>query len=101
MPQKRFSISALGKYLEPKIEAFLKENIDYMKLQKKSTYEAGSEMIANAIAYGMALALSSSIMKSAFAAGIAPPPVSPSVVTAGGPVGQWIYSTLKPNLVET
>jgi len=99
--QIRFSVSALGKYLEPKIEKFLKDNIDYMKKQNSATYEDGNEMVANAISYGIALALSSPIMQSAFAAGIAPPPVPPSSVTAGGPVGQWMYSVLKPNVIET
>jgi len=101
MPQVRFTVSTLGKYLEPKIEAFLKQNIEYMKTQNKATYKIGNEMIANAIVYGIALALSSPIMQSAFAVGIAPPPVPPSAVTVGGPLGQWVYGVLKPNLIET
>jgi len=101
MPQKRFSVSTLGKYLEPKIEKFLIDNINHMKKQNKSVYQDGSEMIANAIAYGVSLALSSSIMQSAFAVGIAPPPVPPSTVTVGGPLGQWMYGVLKPNIIET
>jgi len=101
MPQVRFTVSTLGKYIEPKIEAFLKQNIEYMKNQNSASYEIGSEMIANAISYGIAIALSSPIMQSSFAAGIAPPPVPPSTVTPGGPVGQWMYSVLKPNVIET
>lgn len=101
MPQIRFSVSTLGQYLEPKIEKFLLDNINHMKRQKNSVYQDGSEMVANAIAYGVSVALSSPIIQSAFAVGIAPPPVPPSAVTVGGPLGQWIYAILKPNVIET
>ena len=101
MPQRRFSASTLGKYLEPKIEKFLLDNINHMKRQNKLVYQDGSEMIANAIAYGVSVALSSPIMQSAFAVGIAPPPVPPSAVTVGGPLGLWMYAVLKPNVIET
>lgn len=101
MPQKRLSVSTMGKYLEPKIEKFLRDNINHMKKQDSATYRDGSEMTANAIVYGVSLALSSPIMQSVFAVGVAPPPVPPSTVTVGGPLGKWMYAVLKPNVIET
>ncbi len=99
MPQIRFSTSALGAYLAPKIISFLKTNIDYMKTLKEGRVEDGAEMVAHAVSYGISLALSSPITKAAFAVGIAPPPAP--TVTPGGPIGIWIYNVLKPNIIET
>jgi len=100
MPQIRFTTSALGNYIEPKIESFLKGNITYMKSLKESSLEDGAETIANAISYGIAIALSSSMMQSSFSLGICPPPIPPSAVTPGGPVGSLIYAALKPQVLE-
>ena len=101
MQQVRFSVSTLSKYIEPKVEKFIKANVDYMKKQNKATYEDGTEMVANAIAYAISLALSSPQMEAALSVGIAPPPVPPSTVTVGGPLGMWMYAVLKPNIIET
>jgi hypothetical protein len=100
MPQVRFSISALGQYLEPKIESFIMDNVKLVENKRELSSEDGSKIIANAIAYGISLSLSSPILKSAFSLGIAPPPVPPAVATVGGPVGSMINSALQPNLVE-
>ena len=98
MSQIRFSISTLGQYLEPQINAFLQTNIDYMKTLKQAEPEIGAELKANAISYGISLAMSSPIMKAAFAVGVAPPPAP--IVTPGGPIGTLIYNVLTPNLIE-
>jgi len=39
-------------------------------------------------------------MQSSFTLGICPPPIPPSVVTPGGPVGTFIYTALKPQVLE-
>ena len=98
MPQIRFTSSTMGRYLEPKIYKFLIDNINYMKSLTSADPEIGSELIANAISYGISLALSSKFMKSAFAVGIAPPPAP--TVTPGGPLGTWMYAVLEPNVIE-
>jgi len=100
MPQVRFTTSALGAFIEPKIESFLKANSTYMSSLKESSPEDGAEAIANAIAYGVSIALSSPMMQSSFTLGICPPPIPPSVVTPGGPVGTFIYTALKPQVLE-
>jgi len=100
MPQVRFSTSALGAYLAPKISAFIKQNADAAAASSESSPEEGAEAIANAIVYGVALAWSSPMVQGAFAAGIAPPPVPPAVITAGSPVGILISNALKPQATE-
>lgn len=100
MPQARYATSPLGQYLAPKIKSFIKTNTDFASTLTSSSPDDGAEAIAHAIAYGVSLALSSPILSSAFAAGIAPPPVSPSPVTAGGPVGTMMASALKPQVTE-
>ena len=99
MPQIKFSTSLLGEYLSPKIISFFKTNTDYMRTLEVGSVEDGSEMIAHAISYGIALALSSTIMKAAFKNGVAPPPAP--TVTPGGPVGTLIYNNLQLNIIET
>jgi len=100
MPQVRFTTSALGAYIEPKIESFLKANINYMKSLKEAKPEDGAEVLANAISYGISLALSSPMMQTSFSLGICPPPIPPSAVTPGGPVGTFIYTALRPQVQE-
>lgn len=97
---KRRCKSVLGNYLAPLIYKFLLDNANNIKNNNKVTIEFAMEDISNAIEYGWSKAMSSPIMQSAFAFGIAPPPVPPSTVTAGGPVGSLIYSALKPQCIE-
>lgn len=99
MPQTRFSTSVLGVSIAPAIIRFLKENTDYMKTLREGRVEDGAEAIAHAIAYGVSLALSNSIMQTAFAVGIAPVVPGPTF-TPGGPIGVMIYNVLKPNVIE-
>jgi len=102
MAQRRFTVSVLGKYLEPKIYDFLMENINHTRNSEELDTEYGAELTANAIAYGISLALSSDFMKLAFDAGIVPIPIPPATVTPGQPLfGSLIYNILKPNLIET
>ena len=100
MAQVRFTTSALGNYIRPKVESFLKDNSTYMQSLKESSLEDGAEAIANAITYGVSIALSSPMVQSAFNVGICPPPVPPSTVTPGGPVGSLIYTVLKSQIKE-
>jgi len=100
MIQVRFTKSIMGKYLEPKIYNFIMDNINHTKDRQDIGVEVGSEMVANAVVYGISLALSSEIMKTAFAVGITPPPVSPSTVTPGGPIGMWVYQALKSSVIQ-
>ncbi len=101
MPQVKFSVSALGQYLKPKIATFIKANSDALSSSTESTPEEGSEAIAEAIAYGMALAWSSPIIKSSFAVGIVPPPIPPAVVTPGNPAwGSSMHTALTPSVIE-
>ena len=92
----RKAVSPLGLYLEPKIRNFLLINMKFQQSQKNIDPEDGAEVIGEAIAYAINLALSSPIMQAAFAVGIAPPG-SP---TAGGPIGSLIYQALKPSIQE-
>lgn len=101
MPQVKFSTSAMGMYLAPKIKSFLKTNADFAASLSSASPEDGAEAIAHAISYGVSLAWSSIMVQNAFSVGIAPPPVPPSTVTAGGPVGTLIYNALKPQVTET
>ena len=101
MPQAKFSTSVLGAFLAPKIKSFLKTNADFAASLSSSSPDDGAEAIAHAIAYGVSLAWSSSIIQGAFAAGIVPPPVPPSPVTAGNPLmGKLIFDSLKPQITE-
>ena len=99
MPQTRFSTSDLGASIAKKIIKFIKENTDYMMTLKEGRVDDGAEAIAHAISYGVSLALSSPIVQSAFAVGIAPIVPAPTF-TPGGPIGKWIYDVLKPNVIE-
>ena len=99
MPQVRFSTSALGASIAPKIIDFIKTNTDYMKTLKEGRVEDGAEAIAHAIAYGVSLALSSPLLQPAFSAGIGPPPAP--TVTPGGPIGILIHTVLTPLVIET
>jgi len=100
MTQERFTKSIMGQYLEPKIYKFIMDNINHLRNRRDVDIEIGSELIANAIVYGTSLALSSNIMKAALAVGITPLPVAPATVTPGGPIGLWMYQTLKPSVIK-
>ena len=70
-----------------------------MRSLREGRVEDGAEAIAHAIAHGTSLALSSPIVQSAFAVGIAPVVPAPTY-TPGGPIGKWIYDFLKPSIIE-
>lgn len=99
MPQVKFSTSALGAYLAPKIKAFILSNAN--ATVEDGSVDIGCEIKANAIAYGVALALSSQIFKSALMPAVVPPPVPPSTVTAGNPtLGITVANMLFSQTVE-
>lgn len=99
MPQVKFSLSPLGVSIAPKIIDFIKDNTDYMKTLSEGKVEDGAEAIAHAIVYGVSIALSSPLLKPAFACGIGPPPAP--TVTPGGPIGLMILGVLTPIVTET
>jgi hypothetical protein len=88
----KFSISVLGKEIEPGIESFIKANMTATK-NDHTKPEDGAKMLAHAIAYGIAKAFSSSTFQTALKAGIATP--------GGGPVGQLIGAVLTPLTKES
>jgi len=99
MPQIRFSTSAMGQYLVPQIKNFIVQNMN--ATINDGSVSIGAEIKANAISYGIALALSSPIFKAALAVGVVPTPVPPSTVTAGNPVlGTSIVNVLSPQVTE-
>lgn len=99
MPQIKYSTSAMGAYLTPKIKSFILDNAQ--ATLNDGDISIGAEIKANAIAYGISLALSSSIFKSAFSAGVVPTPVPPSTVTAGNPaLGSTIANLLLAQTTE-
>jgi len=92
--------SALGNYLAPLIYKFLLDNAKTVKNDSNITIGMSMEDLAHAIEFGWSKAWSSPIMQSAFSVGIAPAPVAPSTVTAGGPIGTIIYNVLKLQCIE-
>jgi hypothetical protein len=80
----------------PKIQNFLLTNVKFQQSLESVDPEDGSEAIAEAISFAVNTALSSPIVQTAFAVGIAPP----GAPTAGGPVGQLIYQALKTSIQE-
>ena len=74
---KRRCKSVLGNYLAPLIHKFLLDNAKTIENDDSVTVEVAMEDLSNAIEFGMASALSSPVMQSAFSVGIAPPPVAP------------------------
>ena len=85
MPIVRRSTSALGMILANDIKKFMVDNINATK-NDNLTPEQGAEMIANAIGYGIAKALSSTVFSTALNAGIIPP--------GGGVVGSLVNPVL-------
>jgi len=70
-------------------------------MKDKSSVDEGLEAIAQAVAYGMGLAWSSPMVKTAFAVGIVPPPVPPVLTTVGNPAfGSSMHSALLGSLTE-
>ena len=93
------SLSPMGAYLAPKIKQFILDNAQ--ATVEDGSVSIGSEMKANAIAYGVALALSSQLFNAALAVAVVPPPVPPATVTAGNPtLGTLVANTLFASTVE-
>ena len=88
-PKKTTSV--LGKSVVNKISSFIEANGKAM--ESDATPEDGAKALANAIAYGVCLALSDAKVQSAFSAGVCPP--------AGGPVGTLIFSPLQASTKES
>ena len=100
MPQVRFPTSALANKISPDIKKFIEANQSGVANDESNTVEESAEIMAHAIGYGIAKAFSSEVLQGAFTAGIAPTPVPPSAVTAGGPVEVLIFNVLKPLTTE-
>lgn len=93
--------SNLAKFLQGKIYKFLMENINSVRSDSTSTSEIGSEMIAQAIAYGIALTWGSQQMVAAFNDPLAIPPiVIPPAITPGANTGAVIHSALMRSFTE-
>ena len=65
--------SVVGNVIVNKVKDFILDNAEAMENDTDITPEHGAEALGHAIAYGIALALSSGPVKGAFAAGICPP----------------------------
>jgi hypothetical protein len=100
MPQVKFSVSALGSYLVPKIKAVLDANA---KASSGGITEAvAMEQLAQAIAVGVAAAWSSPMITSAFSSVLGIPAAPPAIpVTPGDPVaGTKIKAAIQSQCVE-
>jgi hypothetical protein len=91
---KKQSISVLGKYLVPLITEFVSVNQkQFMDNPKDINEGLGAEALANAIAYGIAKALSSPMLTTALAPSVFPVPTVPPVVVPV-PVGPLVSGPL-------
>ena len=88
----RFVVSAIGKEIQPQIQAFISANASAASQLTSSDSDKGAEDLANAIAYGVAKALTSSGFVAAMSAGVCPP--------AGGPFGSLISTALSGAALE-
>lgn len=94
MPVVKFSTSALGKSIVNDVKKFISDNGKAMEGDgDQLTTDKAADALANAIAYGIAKAFSSTVVQVAFSTGGICPP-------AGGPVGSMIFSILKPQATE-
>jgi len=94
--------SPLGKKIQKQIYDFLMVNINATISDKSSTFEVGSELLANAISYGISKVWSSVEMSLAFNNINAIPPIAiPPAVTPGALTGAIIYQELMKNFTET
>lgn len=100
MGQVKFSVSALGSYLVPKIKAVLDANSAGAK--DGAPVPEAMEALAQAIGVGVASAWSSPMITAAFSAVLGLPPVPPAVpVTPGDPAaGSKIQAAIKGQTVE-
>lgn len=89
MPQAKFTTSVLGLSIVNDIKSFLKTNADALASDTEMTSDAGCEMLAHAIAYGIAKALASPSFTLSLDAGVGP-------ATAG----QLIHTALTPQTIE-
>jgi len=84
--------SPLGALIAPAITDFIKQNANASLNDKEMSPDEGAEALGNAIAYGIAKALSSVPVQIAFQAGVATP--------GGGPVGTLIFTPLSISCKE-
>jgi len=92
MEPVKITLSALGLSIVGDIEAFIKANNDAAALASSSSPDDGAKALANAIAYGIAKALTSPSVQAAMSAGVCGTP--------GTPVGTLIFNILKPQCIE-
>ena len=95
--------SALAMEIAPQIKQFIIGNAEAAKNKDSSSAADGAEDLSNAIAYGVCVALTSTVFLSVFGPSIclAPPPVPPAVVTAGNPIlGTLMQNFLSPQITE-
>lgn len=88
----KMTMSALGLSIVGDIEAFIKANSQQAANSDSATPDDGAKALANAIAYGIAIALASPTFQAAMSAGVCGAP--------GTPVGTTMYSLLKPFCIE-
>jgi len=93
MPPVKIVMSPLANEIQPAIEAFIKMNSAAAAQMQSSTPDDGAAALSQAIAYGIAKALSGPTFSMALAAGVATP--------GGGPVGTLISTVLLGTAFET
>ena len=83
------SMSVLGLEIVNDIKSFIAENTEAMISDPETSKADGSEMLANAIAYGVAKALASVSFNTALKAGVGP-----------ASAGTLISTALQPTVIE-
>jgi hypothetical protein len=102
MPMTKRTISPLGLSIVNDVTNFIHTNAESMSKDINLTSKDGAEALANAICYAISKALAAPSIEAAFNAGMTlPVPTLPvGTLMVPQPIGNMMYSVIKPSVIE-